>query len=151
MVEATWKGDRTRLEQTLSQPDYAAYVSSMDSGWSALAKQFGPLESYDILGTGPYPFTEEYIRTYARLNFEREFVIVTFGYRRGGFFDLSTWENVPNPGALPFAPISENEFETYNLWTSRTSRVVFDISADGTVSGFQVLSSGRRLFAKKIR
>jgi len=150
MIDATKKGDRKILTEALSKLDYAAYAPVMDPGWSTLAKRFGTLESFDILGTAPYPFTEEYKRTYARLNFKHKHVIVTFGYRNGVFLDLSTWEDVPNPGALPLAPVCKNEFATFNLWTSRTARFSFDTSVDGRVVQLHVFSSNRQLPAKRI-
>ena len=150
IIDATQRGDRHGLERLLSHRDYDAYAPLMDSGWSSLAKQFGPFKSRVVLGTAQYPFGGNYLRTYARLNFERDSVIVTFGYRDGVFFDLSTWEGAPNPGALCLAPVSASEFVTYNLWTGKASKIRFDTATDGTVSGFKILAGDRGIMARRV-
>jgi hypothetical protein len=149
IIEASERGDRQKLQEQLPQSDYRNYIPQMDSGWSSLVKQYGAMKSYEVLGTGPYPFTDAYLRTYARLRFIRGDVIITIGYREGAFFDLSTWEGVPNPGALLLSPISRDEFVIYNLWTQRMSRVVFETS-DGFVSGLHIDASDRQTVAKRI-
>jgi hypothetical protein len=138
MIEATRRGDREALKKSLSEKDAEAYGQAMDPGWSSLVKQFGPLRRFAVLGTAPYPFTDDWFRTYARLEFERASVVVTFGYRDGVFFDLSTWEGVANPGALVVAPLSGPKFTTYSLWTGKGTAMEFHSDPGGKITEVRV-------------
>jgi CubicO group peptidase (beta-lactamase class C family) len=150
MIEAAKTGDRDALKKSIGEKDTEAFSRVMDPGWSSLVKQFGPLGRYTVLGTAPYPFNDDWIRTYARLEFERASVVVTFGYRDGGFFDLSTWEGVANPGALIVACLSEPKFTTYSLWTGKGTAMEFHSGPNGKFVGVNVVAQRHPVTAVRV-
>jgi CubicO group peptidase (beta-lactamase class C family) len=149
LVELTLAGEADELASSLDPALAEAYRPMFDAGWSGLAKQFGPLGDFEVLGTAPFPSNDAWLRTYVRLDFERAPVIITFGYRDGGLFDLTTWEGAPNPGAVTLAPLSATTFATYDLWTGKTSSIEFRISQDGMVDQLTLDAHSRKIPAPR--
>jgi CubicO group peptidase (beta-lactamase class C family) len=149
LVEVTGAGDPDALADAVEPAVAEAYRPMLDPDWHGLVKQFGPLQSFEVLGTAPYPSNETWQRTYCRLEFERGPVIVTFGYRDGALFDLSTWEGAPNPGAVTFAPLSAETFATYDLWTGKATGVEFRIGPDGKAEQLILEAHGRKIPAAR--
>jgi CubicO group peptidase (beta-lactamase class C family) len=150
MVEATRTGDRKALKAALPEKDAEAFGRVMDPAWRSLVNQFGPFRRFTVLGTAPYPFNDEWLRTYVRLEFERARVVVTFGYRQSGFFDLSTWEGVANPGALVVAPLSESRFTTYSLWTGKETAMEFHSGPGGRMTEIRLETRGQPVIASRV-
>ncbi len=131
---AIQKGDRALAAGALDAAGKDMFAGAFDAGWSNLAKQFGPFLGFDVLGTAPCPFADGRARTYVRLRFEREPVIVSFGYRGESFFDLSTWEKVPNPSAIPVAPLSPTQLATWDLWSKKGTTIELGVEGEKIVS-----------------
>jgi CubicO group peptidase (beta-lactamase class C family) len=127
---AIQKGDRGIAAGALDAAGNDLFARMFDAGWSGLAKQFGPFRGFDVLGTAPCPFANGCARTYVRLRFEREPVLVSFGYRGESFFDLSTWEKVPNPSAIPVAPLSPTLLATWDLSTAKGTTIELGVEGD---------------------
>lgn len=130
---AIQKGDRGLAAGALDAAGNEVFTGAFDAGWSGLAKQFGPFHGFDVLGTAPCPFTDGCARTYVRLRFEREPVIVSFGYRGESFFDLSTWEKVPDPSAIPVAPLSPTSLATWDLWSAKGTTIELGVEGERIV------------------
>lgn len=66
------------------------------------------------------PFSDKMERTFIRLIHADGEAIVTLGYRDDEFFDLSTWDGVPNPSAVPFVPTetAEDKMNIFSIWNT---------------------------------
>jgi CubicO group peptidase (beta-lactamase class C family) len=151
LVEVTSAGDPDALADAVGPAVADAYRPMFDQDWHGLVEQFGPLQGFEVLGTAPYPSNDAWQRTYCRLEFERGPVIVTFGYRNGALFDLSTWEGAPNPGAVTLAPLSAETFATYDLWTGKATTITFRLDPDRKVEQLTLNAHGRQIAAVRAR
>jgi CubicO group peptidase (beta-lactamase class C family) len=149
VIEALRSGSTELLASSLHADDVDAYAAMLGEAWRELHERFGALEGYGVLGTAPYPFSDEGVRTYVELAFERETVIVTIGFRDGRLFDLSTWEGASDPGALALAPLSAETFTTYDLWAGKGTAVEFRARSDGTVGEMILHAHGQDVHAAR--
>ncbi len=148
-TEAFLEAKRTQsvplLAPVVGEDRVQEFAWAIEGGWSDLESQFGPLESHVIYGHGPWPFTKRWTRTNVELRFEQERVLVTIGYRGDELFDVSTWEETPDPSVIPIAPVSEEEMASWNLWFKEGVRL------RRTDEGLEIVAGDTQRVATRVR
>ncbi len=69
---------------------------------------------------------------------------MTIGFREGELFDVTSWEETPNPGAIYLVSVGDGSLVSWNLWMHE------GIELESESWGFLIHSGDNRMTAERI-
>ena len=119
---ATRKPDDAK--KVLPDDAFKIYVPFLADEIRTAGQKLGAVRDVKVRGTVPIPWDERHqARTYAVVTYEHGSLDLFLGWADGALNDVTTGEGRPFPVILPIAPVSRTELATWDLITSRSTRL----------------------------
>jgi CubicO group peptidase (beta-lactamase class C family) len=124
VLQAVTAGKPDDAKKVLPDDAFKIYVPFLADEIRTAGEKLGAVRDVRVRGTAPLPWDEKHeARTYAVVTYERGSLDLFLGWTDGALNDVTTGEGRPFPVILPVVPVSKTELATWDLITSRSTRL----------------------------